>query len=129
MSSQLARFLDSRAMTWQEQVAEGAKDPLCVLLGDALLLDKWFKAQAISDLPDQVERIIALQKHKDFSFTNPNRLKALIDVFSTSNKVHFHQKDGKGYKVVIDVIVKVLSPRKHKGPCRNFQTRNRKEAN
>lgn len=75
--------------------------------GDALVLDKWFKAQALSDLPDQVERVEELQNHETFSFTNPNRLRALLLTFAASNLVHFHRLDGKGYKLLADAILKV----------------------
>lgn len=76
-------------------------------MGDALVLDKWFKAQAISDLPDEVERVDKLQQHPDFSFTNPNRMRSLIYVFASNNEVHFHRLDGKGYELLADAVLKV----------------------
>jgi aminopeptidase N len=32
--------------------------------GDPLVLNKWFTIQALADLPDQVDRVVALTKHK-----------------------------------------------------------------
>ncbi|CDJ28008.1 uncharacterized protein EMH_0036870 [Eimeria mitis] len=74
--------------------------------GDPLVVDKWFKAQALSDLPDQVERVAALLQHPAFSLKNPNRLRSLVYVFCSNNHVHFHRKDGKGYELLADVVLR-----------------------
>ncbi|CDJ61946.1 aminopeptidase N, putative [Eimeria maxima] len=73
--------------------------------GDSLVVDKWFKAQALSDLPDQVERIAALLHHPAFSLKNPNRLRSLVYAFAAVNHVHFHRSDGKGYELLAGVIL------------------------
>ncbi|CDJ38814.1 hypothetical protein ETH_00033545, partial [Eimeria tenella] len=73
--------------------------------GDPLLVDKWFRAQAGSDLPDQVERVAALQQHEAFTIKNPNRLRALLSAF-VFNRPHFHRKDGKGYQIIADAVLK-----------------------
>ncbi|KAL8441869.1 hypothetical protein Emed_007463 [Eimeria media] len=74
--------------------------------GDPLMLDKWFRAQAGSDLPDQVERVAALQRHDSFTMRNPNRMRALLSVF-TFNRRHFHRADGAGYKLIGDAVIEV----------------------
>ncbi|KAL8428857.1 hypothetical protein ACSSS7_006955 [Eimeria intestinalis] len=74
--------------------------------GDPLMLDKWFRAQAGSDLPDQVERVASLQHHGSFTLRNPNRMRALLSVF-TFNRRHFHRADGAGYKLIGDAVVEV----------------------
>ncbi|KAL8271420.1 hypothetical protein Esti_004621 [Eimeria stiedai] len=74
--------------------------------GDAQVLDNYFHLQALSDLPDQVERIEALQEDPEFSFTNPNRLRSLLSQFARSSH-HFHRKDGKGYALIADAVLKV----------------------
>ena len=71
------------------------------------MVDKWFKAQALSDLPDQVERIAALLHHPAFSLKNPNRLRSLVYAFAAVNHVHFHRSDGKGYELLAGVILQV----------------------
>ncbi|KAL8439404.1 hypothetical protein Efla_007597 [Eimeria flavescens] len=76
-------------------------------VGDELLLDKWFRAQAGSDLPDQVERVNVLARHPAFSYTNPNRLRSLVFAFAANNKKHFHRIDGKGYQFLSDALLKV----------------------
>ena len=72
---------------------------------DPLLLDKWFTVQAISDRADVVESVAALAQHPDFTFKNPNRLRALIGAFSMSNPAHFHRADGAGYRLLADAII------------------------
>ncbi|KAL8451448.1 hypothetical protein Emag_002670 [Eimeria magna] len=76
-------------------------------VGDELMVDKWFRAQAGSDLPDQVERVTELLKHPVFSYTNPNRFRSLVYAFAANNQVHFHRLDGKGYEFLANAILKV----------------------
>jgi aminopeptidase N len=71
--------------------------------GDALVLDKWFAIQAMSDLPDTVEAVEALKGHVDFDLRNPNRVRALIGSFA-ANPVHFHRADGAGYALYTDTL-------------------------
>ena len=72
---------------------------------DPLLLDKWFTVQAVADRADVVESVAALLQHRDFTFKNPNRLRALIGAFSMSNPAHFHRADGAGYRLLADAII------------------------
>lgn len=74
---------------------------------DPLLLDKWFSIQALADRPDCVESVAALINHADFTFKNPNRLRALIGTFSVANPAHFHRADGAGYRLLADAILTV----------------------
>jgi aminopeptidase N len=72
--------------------------------GDALVLDKWFAIQAVSDLPDAVEAVKALKGHVDFDLRNPNRVRALIGSFA-ANPVSFHRADGAGYGIYTDTLI------------------------
>jgi len=74
--------------------------------GDALVLNKWFSAQAMADLPDVLDRVKALTKHPDFTLSNPNRCRSLISAF-TMNLAPFHAKDGAGYEFIADTIVEL----------------------
>lgn len=74
--------------------------------GDALVLNKWFSAQALADLPDVLDRVKALTKHPDFTLSNPNRCRSLISAF-TMNLAPFHAIDGEGYKFIADVIAEL----------------------
>ena len=50
--------------------------------GDALVLNKWFSAQAMRGSLAEVE---ALVDHPHFSWTNPNRLRSVVSVFAAGN--------------------------------------------
>jgi aminopeptidase N len=77
---------------------------------EALVIDKWFALQAISRLPDTIERVRGLMKHPAFTYSTPNRVYALIASFSSSNPVRFHAKDGSGYRFLADQVLH-LDPR------------------
>jgi len=73
---------------------------------DALVLDKWFAAQALSTRPDALEAVVALGRHPDFSRTNPNRLRALVGAFGM-NQPRFHDASGAGYRFLADEVIAV----------------------
>ncbi|MFQ5748938.1 MAG: aminopeptidase N, partial [Planctomycetota bacterium] len=47
-----------------------------------LVMDKWFRIQALSFHPDTLERVQALLRHPAFTIKNPNRVRALLASFS-----------------------------------------------
>ena len=71
---------------------------------DALVLDKWFTAQALSSRDDALESVAALARHPDFTLSNPNRLRALIGALS-SNQRALHRASGDGYRFLTDMIL------------------------
>ena len=71
-----------------------------------LVLDKWFSLQVMADRPDILQQAQALMGHPAFDITNPNMVYAVIRTF-VSNLVHFHAKDGSGYKLLADVVLKL----------------------
>ena len=71
---------------------------------NALVLDKWFTLQAMSQRSDTVKRVESLAKHPDFTLSNPNRVRALYAGF-TSNPVRFHDPSGKGYQMLADMVI------------------------
>lgn len=73
---------------------------------DALVLDKWLALQAISVLPDTLERVRALLKHPAFSMQKPNKVRALIGSF-TANALRYHAADGTGYAFHADRIIEL----------------------
>jgi aminopeptidase N len=74
--------------------------------GNALVLDKWFTAQALSSRDDTVDEVERLAAHPDFSLSNPNRMRALVSAFA-SNQRAFHHASGRGYRFVSGMILKV----------------------
>jgi aminopeptidase N len=71
------------------------------------VIDKWFGLQAASDLPDTVERLVALSNHPDFNLTNPNRVRSLLGTFGVLNPVNFHRSDGAGYRFLTDHLLDI----------------------
>jgi len=63
---------------------------------DALVLDKWLSLQAISALPDTLDKVKGLLTHPAFSMHKPNKVRALIGSF-TMNSLRYHAADGSGY--------------------------------
>jgi aminopeptidase N len=74
---------------------------------DPLILDKWFALQARIPEWDTLERVKQLTSHPAFSFTNPNRLYALVASFASGNQSGFNRRDGGGYDFVSGVVADV----------------------
>jgi len=74
--------------------------------GDALVIDKWFTAQALSSRDDTLEAVQRLSAHPEFSLVNPNRLRALIGAFGANQRA-LHAKSGQGYRFLADSILEV----------------------
>ena len=71
-----------------------------------LVLDKWFSLQAMADRTDVLKQVQMLMEHPSFDITNPNTVYAVIRTF-VSNLVYFHAKDGSGYRLLADVVLKL----------------------
>jgi len=74
--------------------------------GDALVIDKWFTAQALSSRDDTLQAVMDLLRHPDFSLVNPNRLRALIGAFGVNQRA-LHSRSGRGYRFLADSILAV----------------------
>jgi aminopeptidase N len=74
----------------------------------ALVVDKWFSAQASSHATDALQEILKLEKHKAFNLLNPNRARSLIGAFQ-ANAVVFHDQSGQGYEFLTDKILELDS--------------------
>ena len=100
---------------------------------DPLVMEKWFAFQALSRIPGVLENVRSLMGHPMFSLQNPNKVRALIGVFS-ANPCAFHQPDGSGYAFVAEQVLALdkLNPqtasrlarslmrwRKYSTPCRH----------
>jgi aminopeptidase N len=77
---------------------------------DALVVDKWFSLQAMTQRPDAVAAVTALLGHEAFTLRNPNRARALLGAFALGNPTGFHQPDGAGYALIADHVL-ALDPR------------------
>ncbi len=74
---------------------------------EPLVLDKWFRMQAMSSSPRTFERVRALFKHPDFNLANPNRARSLLFAFAAGNPVAFHRADGEAYRFVADRVLEL----------------------
>ena len=77
---------------------------------DHLVVDKWFALQAMIPGPQSLQRVEALMKHKAFSMSNPNRLRAVVATFAFANPTGFNASNGSGYAFVADVV-RAVDPR------------------
>jgi aminopeptidase N len=73
---------------------------------NALVINKWFTAQALSSRTDTCDAVAALTRHPDFTLANPNRVRSLVSAFA-SNQRAFHAQSGEGYKLLVDTILAV----------------------
>lgn len=76
--------------------------------GDRQVVDKWFTLQAISTLPGTLAEVKALIEHPDFELGNPNRFRALVGAFSQGNQVRFHEREGAGYRFLVDQLLRLI---------------------
>ena len=74
---------------------------------DALVVDKWFQVQATTSAPQTLDRVKALTRHDAFSFSNPNRIRALIGSFANANQAGFHCSDGRGYDFLVEIVLRL----------------------
>ena len=74
---------------------------------EPLVLDKWFRMQAMSSAPNAFDRVVALSQHPDFHLANPNRARSLLYAFAAGNPTGFHRADGAAYRFVGDMIAEL----------------------
>ncbi|MDM7957278.1 aminopeptidase N [Blastomonas sp.] len=74
--------------------------------GNALVIDKWFSLQSGSSHPKVYDQTRELIRHKDFTLTNPNRVRALYWPF-VSNQAEFHHASGRGYELLTDLVLRL----------------------
>ncbi|WP_319771938.1 aminopeptidase N [Breoghania sp.] len=72
---------------------------------DALVMDKWLTVQATAPFPETLARIRTLTAHPTFSYSNPNRIRALIGAFAAGNQTQFNRADGAGFEFVADTVL------------------------
>ncbi len=85
------------------------------------IMDKWLAVQAGAKRKDILREVQKLLKHPAFDMKNPNRISALVGVF-TGNTLGFHAKDGSGYRFIADMILKIDPINPHSGAmlCKAF---------
>ncbi|UKK00277.2 aminopeptidase N [Theileria orientalis] len=104
MNDKYVAFVNLMHMEFQDRKSV-VEDFYAYAKGDAAVVDKWFKAQAVSELESCVDRVRELMDHKDFIMKNPNRFNSLVTVFAHGE--NFHREDGEGYKLLTDALLEV----------------------
>jgi aminopeptidase N len=99
LSALCVRESEERDQALEQFAADWADDPL--------VMDKWLSLRARIVAPDDTDTLSALEAHPAFSIRNPNRVRALVGVFSRANPVAFHAASGTGYRWVADKIIEI----------------------
>jgi aminopeptidase N len=74
---------------------------------DVLVLDKWFSLSASYPDAEVFATLEQLSRHAQFSWQNPNRVRAVFGAFYQQNPLMFHAQSGKGYQVLAEVVLKM----------------------
>ncbi|HEV2363666.1 MAG TPA: aminopeptidase N [Caulobacteraceae bacterium] len=72
---------------------------------EPLVIDKWFRVQALDPSGTALDRVKALLAHPDYEPRNPNRVRALVAAFAARNPARFHDKSGAAYAFLADQIL------------------------
>ncbi len=96
-----ARVADSQLLT-------ELLDKMDQSFGDnVLVLDKMLSQIARVGSDDVYELMAKWAEHKNFSMKNPNRVRSLYGAFVSANPKVFHDKSGKGYDFLADLLLEV----------------------
>jgi len=74
---------------------------------EPLVVDKWFRVQALSQREDALARVRALTSHPAFELRNPNKVRALVGAFCHGNLARFHDPSGAGYAFLADYVLEL----------------------
>ena len=72
---------------------------------EPLVVDQWFVAQAVCQLPGSLAQVKQLLEHADFDIRNPNKVRSLIGAFCGQNHTGFHDASGQGYEFLADQVL------------------------
>jgi len=74
---------------------------------ESLVVTKWLQTQAGSDIPNAVEEVKELMNHEGYESTNPNAIRALLQMFASANPAGFHKSDGSGYEFIAGQVIEL----------------------
>ena len=91
---------------------------------DPLVIDKWLSLKASIPHCQTIAQLRSLMADPNFSFDNPNRVRALIGAFAINNIVQFTRKDGAGFELLADVVLKLdtVNPQTASRLANNFRS-------
>lgn len=73
---------------------------------ETLVMQKWLSTHGSCPRDQTFERVKELSKDEVFDMTVPNHVRSLFGAF-LENYVQFHHSSGRGYKLMVDVILEV----------------------
>ena len=76
---------------------------------EELVVDKWFRIQAMSQRENTFDAVKELSTHAAFDHTNPNKIYSLILAFTQGNPAQFHRADAQGYAFLKQWVLKLDS--------------------
>ena len=74
---------------------------------DHLVVNKWLTVQSQAPLKNTLATVQKLLSHPAFDLKNPNKVRAVIGAFASTNPVNFHAADGAGYRFLADQIMAI----------------------
>ena len=74
---------------------------------DTLVANKWLAWRAMAPADRALSEVRALLDHEAFDLKTPNKVRALIGVFSAQNLPGFHRADGEGYAFFADQLLSI----------------------
>jgi len=74
---------------------------------DPLVTDKWISLVATRPHHETGDAVAALLLSSWWKPGNPNRVRAVLGAFARSNPLGFHRRDGAGYRLVADQVVRL----------------------
>jgi aminopeptidase N len=72
-----------------------------------LALDKWFAEQAKVPGEPALATVMSLENDPAFTLKNPNRARALLGIFASTNPSGFHRADGAGYRLLAERLAQL----------------------
>jgi aminopeptidase N len=74
---------------------------------DPIVIDKWFRVQALSCRKGTLADVQRLMQHQAFDLKNPNRVRALLGAYALGNPYRFNTDGEKAFAVLKDAVLKI----------------------
>lgn len=75
--------------------------------GEPLVVNKWLSVQAAQPSMDALTIVKALAEHEAFDITNPNKVRALFNMYAAWNPVGFHGGGAAAYAFIADQVLRL----------------------
>ncbi|MEO1199678.1 MAG: aminopeptidase N [Pseudomonadota bacterium] len=104
------RFSALQLLVHETEVGDAIADTFYERYRDnPLVIDKWLGVHATKPGAATLDTVFDLTRHPAFTYTNPNRVRALIGALAMRNPTAFHRADGAGYDFVAKTVLSLDS--------------------